>query len=86
MQMESFDTFFSLKLAYLIFSASEQFSTNLQAKDTTVAEGTRGAYLLRSHYASLRSEAAFTAFYQDVLESSRGLTDEPVLPEGTQEN
>ena len=34
MQMESFDTFFSLKLAYLVFSAAEQFSTNLQAKDT----------------------------------------------------
>ncbi len=80
MQMESFDTFFSLKLAYMVFSAAEQFSTNLQAKDTTVAEGTRGARLLRSHFTSLRSEAAFTAFYQHILKSSRGLTDEPVLP------
>ena len=79
-QIESFDTIFSLKLAYLVFSAAEQFSTNLQAKDTTVAEGTRGALLLRSHYSSLRSEAAFTTFYQAVLESSRGVTDEPVLP------
>ena len=79
-QMESFDTFFSLKLAHLVFSAAEQFSTNLQAKDITVAEGTRGARLLTSHYTSLRSEAAFTTFYQDVLKSSSGLTDEPVLP------
>ena len=37
--MESFDTYFSLKLASLVFSAAEQFSTNLQAKDVTVAEG-----------------------------------------------
>ena len=28
--MESFDTFFSLKLAYLIFAAAEQLSINLQ--------------------------------------------------------
>ena len=80
MRMESFDTLFSLKLAYLVFSAAEQFSTNLQAKDTTIAEGTRGALLLRSHYTSLRTEAAFTAFYQNVVKSSDGLTDEPVLP------
>ncbi len=62
MQMESFDTFFSLKLAYMVFSAAEQSSTNLQAQDTTVAEGARGARLLRSHFTSLRSEAAFTDF------------------------
>ena len=43
MQMETFDTFFSLKLAYLIFAAAEQFSKNLQAKDTTVIEGIKGA-------------------------------------------
>ena len=78
--MESFETFFSLKLAYRVFSAAEQFSINLQAKDTTVSEGTRGADLLRSHYVSLRSYNAFTDFYKDVLHSSGGLTDEPVLP------
>ena len=38
-QMESFDTFFSLKLSHLVFAAAEQFSINLQAKDTTVGEG-----------------------------------------------
>ena len=32
-QLEMFDTFFGLKLAYLIFSTSEQFSINLQAID-----------------------------------------------------
>ena len=79
-QMESFEIFFSSKLAFLIFSSSEQFSTNLQAKDTTVSEGVRGARLLVAHYSSLRTDEAFASFYQGVLESSSGLTEEPVLP------
>ena len=37
-QMESFDTFFGLKLSHLVFAAAEQFSTNLQAKDITMQE------------------------------------------------
>ena len=77
-QMESFEIFFSLKLAFLIFSASEQFSTNLQAKD--ISEGAIGVRLLMAHYASLRTDETFASFYQGVLESSSGLTEEPVLP------
>lgn len=69
-----------MKLAHLVFFAVEQFSTNLQAKNTTVAEGIRGARLLISHYTSLRSETTFIDFYQDALKSSRSLTEEPVLP------
>ena len=75
-----FDTFFSLKLAFLVFSAAEQFSTNLQAKDTMIVEGSRSAGLLRAHYTSLRTEAAFVTFYQSVLHSASDLTDEPALP------
>ena len=78
--MELFDTYFSLKLGYMVFSAAEQFSINLQAKDTTIAEGLRGASLLKSHYTSMRTEAAFTTFYQDTLKSSKDLTDEPIVP------
>ena len=79
-RMESFETYFSLKLAFLVFSAAEQFSTNLQAKDVTVTEGSRGAVLLIAHYTSLRTEAAFSTFYEGILKSASGLTDEPVLP------
>ena len=57
--MESFETLFGLKLAHLIFSASEQFSTNLQAKDTSIQEATCGAGLLVTHYQSLRTESKF---------------------------
>ena len=78
--METFDTNFSLKLAYLIFSAVEQFSTNLQAKDTTVEEGTGGPHPLRAHNTSLPSETAFTTFSWSTVEFASGLTDEPALP------
>ncbi len=43
-KMEKFDTLFSLKLGYLIFSATEQLSINLQSKDITIQEAIKGAY------------------------------------------
>ena len=42
-RMELFDTYFGLKLSYLVFSAAEQFSVNLQAKNITIQEATRGS-------------------------------------------
>ena len=36
--LQHFDTFFGLHLSYLIFSATEQTSTTLQVKDTSVQE------------------------------------------------
>ena len=79
-QMESFTAFFSLKLAYLVYIPAEQFSLNLQARDTIACEALRGACLLSSHYSSLRNEAAFTSFYANVLKLSSGPTNVPVLP------
>ncbi len=73
--MECFDIFFSLKLGYKIFSAAEQFFINLQAKDTTVGEGLKGASRPSSHYS-----AQFDSFYASVISFSQGLTEEPVLP------
>ena len=79
-KMENFDTFFSLKLAYLIFSAAEQLAINLQAKDTTVQEAVGGGQLLASHYKSLRNEDKFNYFYDQVVADSHELTSEPSLP------
>ena len=79
-QMEKFETFFALKLAYLVFSFSEQFSVNLQAKDTTIQEAVNGAKLLITHLKSLRNEDKFNVFYRKVCEESAVLTDEPILP------
>ena len=55
-KMQSFNMFFGLKLSHLIFGASEQFSTNLQAKDTTIQDAISGSTLLVSHYKALRAQ------------------------------
>ena len=39
-----------------IFAAAEQIFINLQAKDTTVTEGIKGAKLLKLHYTSMRTD------------------------------
>ena len=76
-KMESFDTFFALKLAYIIFSAAEQLSINLQAKDITVQESLNGGQLLANHFNSLRTETKFDHFYDQVVRDSQELTAEP---------
>lgn len=63
----------------MVFSAAEQFSINLQAQDITIQEATRGAELL-SHLKSLRTEAQFNHFYENVVTQSSTLTEEPKLP------
>ena len=79
-QMETFEIFFGLKLAHLLFSSSEQFSSNLQAKNTTIQEAMHGARLLITHYDSLRKESQFNRFYDQVIEESSHFTQEPTLP------
>ena len=78
--MELFDTFFGLKLAFLLFSAAEQFSINLQAKDLTIQEAIRGAHLLCTHLTSLRTTESFSTFYATIRQESENLTEEPTLP------
>ena len=79
-RMELYDVFFGLKLSQLIFTASEQFSTNLQGKDTILSDATCGADLLVSHLKSLRNDCNFNRFYDAVLAESAELTEEPILP------
>ena len=79
-RMENFDTYFGLKLSYLLFSVTEQLSINLQAKDITIQEAVSGAKLLVSHLKSLRTDAKYNAFYEEVIRTSQGVTSEPTLP------
>ena len=72
--------FFSLKLEYLLFSACEQLSINLQAKYITIQEAVRGAKLLKAHLKSLQSEGRFNCFCVGVYQDSKELTEEPCLP------
>ena len=76
-RMEDFNTFFGLKLSYLIFAPAEQCSTNIQAVDITVQEAMKGANVLVSHLDSLRKETMFGRFYLNTIEESKSMTGEP---------
>ena len=75
LQMEMFDTFWGLKLAHFIFSAAEQFSVNI-----TVREAIHGAQLLVHHLKSNRTESKFDLFYNQIIQQSSALTEQPKLP------
>ena len=79
-QIEKFSTLFGLKLGYLVFSVTECLSCTLQGKDTTVQEAVEAAKLTESYLHRLRSNKECKKFYQKVLEVSKDLTEEPVLP------
>ena len=79
-QMEKFSTFFGLKLGHLVFSITERLSGTLQGKDTTIQEAVEAAKPTESYLQRLRSDEEYAKFYQDVLQTSQNLTDEPVLP------
>ena len=55
-KINDFDTFFGLKLAYLIFSAAEQLSINIQRQDITVQDGSLQCSASYHYLRSLRNE------------------------------
>ena len=78
--MEKFGTFFGISLCILIFEPAEQVSITLQGKSITAEDAWQAANNLCSHLKRLRSDETFNDFYDNVLESSKNLTDEPTLP------
>lgn len=78
-QLETFSTFFELKLCFLAFSATEQPSHVLQAKDTTIQEANETALLAESHLRRQRSNTAYDVFYEKTVLESNALTSEPKL-------
>ena len=48
--LEKYETYFGLKLAYLLFGASEQVSKTLQNKDLTLQEAISSIKLASSFY------------------------------------
>ena len=51
------------------------------SKNLTIQEAVYGANLATNFLERQRSEVAFELFYQKVLEESKELTSEPVLPQ-----
>ena len=79
-QLEQFDTFFGLKLSYLLFAPTEQLSRTFQAKNITVQEAHSAAQATHSYVQGKRSDKAFKEWYGEVLSASEANTDPPVLP------
>ena len=78
--MQKFSTCYALKLSYLVFSATEQLSLTLQAKDTTMQEAVQASKLAVNFLERQRADDAFDAFYSQVLNECKDFTDEPTLP------
>ncbi len=78
--LERFDTYFGLKLSFLVFSATEQMSNALQAKDTTVQEGLSAARMAKSFLLRQRGDSTFESFYSSTVEQAQQYTSEPALP------
>ena len=76
-QLEKFSTFFSLKLAYLVFGPAEQLSYTLQGKTTNIQEAKQAAKLAVSFFRSQRTNASFKRFYESAVKESQSLTEEP---------
>jgi hypothetical protein len=62
------------------YGITERLSCTLQGKDTTIQEAVEAAKLTESYLRRLRSDEEYAKFYQDALQASQDLTDEPVLP------
>ena len=78
--MERFSTYFSVKLSILIFSITEQMSTTLQKKQTSVQDGYHVAEVTIRALERLRSDGKFEVFYCSVKEECVNRCDLPVLP------
>ena len=78
--LEKFETFFALKLAHLVFSASEQLSKTLQGKETNVQDACDAARATAAFYERQRNPAAFARFYEEAVAESEDKTEPPVLP------
>ena len=78
--MDKFSTFFGLKISHLIFSATEQLSITLQGCNTTMQEAVDSANLAIMFLQSQRNDDVFDRFYSRIIEDSKELTSEPILP------
>ena len=79
--LEKFNTFFGLKLSFFLFSATEQVSRALQAKNTTVQEALGAVNVAASFFQRNRDDETFERFYMASREQAKEYNiDEPVLP------
>ena len=78
--MEKVSMFFGLKLAFMVFGATEQLSVTLQGRNVNAQDAASAVLMAKRFLQRQRSESAFTVFYQNVLKEAKPLTKHPVLP------
>ena len=78
--MERFNTFFGLKLSFIIFSAMEQLSKTLQYKNINVQEVLTAVNAAKRFLERKMDELAFKSFFSSVVREALELTGEPTLP------
>ena len=78
--MDKFDMYFGLKLSHIVFVATEQLATTLQAKDVNAQICTGAVNATKSFLPRQRDDSAFTSFFDSVTEESTDITDIPKLP------
>ena len=79
--MEKFENLFGLKLGYLLFSAAEEVSKCLQAKNTSLQEALSAVNLASGFFKRQRTDEAFNVFYDGVLDLATKLyIGSPHLP------
>ena len=79
--LDKFSTLVGLHLGHLLFSAAEETSKSLQAKNTTIQEAMRSVQVLRSYFQRQRNDEAFNSFYGAYVTMAEELSiGQPELP------
>ena len=79
--MESFQTYWGLKLSHIVFSTAEELSRSLQSKDISVQEAQLACKSVRQYYQKLRQdEQEFEHIYNETVREAAALDIEPTLP------
>ena len=79
--LQSFQTYFGLELAYILFGASESLSRSLQAVNSSQYEALTAVKLAKSFYQRQRTDGSFNLCYEKAVENAKKLhIDEPRLP------
>lgn len=79
--LEKFGTLFGLRLAHILFGATEQVSLLLQKKDIAIHEALSGVDTAKAYFSRLRSDEEFDSFYDATLKIAEQLSiNQPVLP------
>nr|XP_014341624.1 PREDICTED: zinc finger MYM-type protein 1-like [Latimeria chalumnae] len=78
-QLKQFKVYFGLRLAHLIFSATERTSRVLQRNDCSLQEGLQSVELTGAFLAWQRTDEAFHLFYKSVVAEGTKFTGKPSL-------